>query len=43
MYSWESKDGTETIAEAFVKLRNGCRVNKDAAMLVNRYVEVWKK
>nr|DAO07865.1 MAG TPA: minor capsid protein [Caudoviricetes sp.] len=43
MYSWESKDGTETIAEAFVKLRNGGRVNKDAAMLVNRYVEVWKK
>lgn len=43
IYNWESKDGAETIAEAFVKLRNGGKVNKGAAMLVNKYVEVWKK
>ena len=41
-YSWDEKDGSETIAEAFVKMRKGKRVNKDARKLLDKYTEVWK-
>lgn len=42
-YSYLSKDGSETIAEAFVKVRAGRRINKQAQELLEKYVEVWKK
>lgn len=37
------KDGSETIAEAFVLLKNGKEVSKEAAELVEKYVERWRK
>lgn len=42
-YSYLSKDGSETIAEAFVKKRAGRRINKQAQELLEKYVEVWRK
>lgn len=41
-YSWQSKDGAETIAEAFVKFRKGRNVNVEARNLLDKYIEVWK-
>lgn len=37
------QDGSETIAEAFVLLRNGKKIPREAAELVKEYVERWKK
>ena len=42
-YSDIAKDGFETIAEAFVKVRNGEFVPDEARKLVEEYVERWKK
>lgn len=42
-YAWMSKDGSETIAEAFVKKRQGCKINDEANRLLELYVEVWRK
>ena len=41
-YSWNMKDGAETIAEAFVRIRKGKQVSKDALKLLDKYTEVWK-
>ena len=42
-YSWNVKDGSETIAESFVRIKQKRKVNKNALELVNKYIEVWKK
>lgn len=42
-YNDISKDGSETIAEAFVKMRKGLQIPEDAKKLVNEYVEVRRK
>ena len=42
-YAWKSKDGAETIAEAFVKKRQGRKINDEANQLLELYVEVWRK
>lgn len=42
-YADDTWDGAETIAEAFVKLRNGEAVPDKAKQLVEKYVERWKK
>lgn len=42
-YSDESKDGFETIAEAFVRMRNNEYVPEEAKNLVLKYIERWRK
>lgn len=42
-YSDYMKDGFETIAEAFVRIRNGESVPKEAEEYVNKYIMRWKK
>ncbi len=42
-YADNCMDGAETIAEAFVKIRNGYAVPPRAEYLLERYMEVWKK
>ena len=42
-YSDDVKDGFETIAEAFVKIRNGEKVPDKAKKLVETHIERWKK
>ena len=42
-YSDEMQDGFETIAEAFVRMRNGEKVPEKARDLVNTYIMRWKK
>lgn len=42
-YSDDAKDGFETIAEAFVRIRNGEEVPEKAKKLVDTYIERWKK
>lgn len=42
-YGYFSKDGSETIAEAFVRTRNGGKVSRTVQELLNKYIEVWKK
>lgn len=42
-YSWQTKDGSEVIAEAFVKVRIGERIPEEAQRLLDQYIEVWKK
>lgn len=41
-YSDEMKDGFETIAEAFVRKRNGESIPKEAEKLVEKYIERWR-
>ena len=43
IYSDATKDGFETIAEAFVRIRNGENVPEKARKLVETYIERWKK
>lgn len=43
IYSDVTNDGFETIAEAFVKIRNGENVPEKARKLVETYIERWKK
>ncbi|MCI8683878.1 MAG: hypothetical protein HFH50_13060 [Lachnospiraceae bacterium] len=42
-YSDDIKDGFETIAEAFVRIRNGEEVPRKAKELVETYIERWRK
>lgn len=42
-YSDIAKDGFETIAEAFVRIRNGEEVPEKARKLVEDYIERWRK
>ena len=42
-YNDLAEDGSETIAEAFVKMRKGLKVPSEARGLVNKYVEVRRK
>lgn len=42
-YNLDSKDGAESIAEAFVLARNGRYVNANARKLLENYVEIYKK
>ena len=42
-YSDMLRDGAETIAEAFVRLNNGEKVDPKVIELVNKFVERWKK
>lgn len=42
-YSDYVKDGFETIAEAFVRIRNNESVPEDAEKLVQKYIERWRK
>lgn len=37
------QDGFETIAEAFVRIRNGEKVPEEAIKLVDTYIMRWKK
>ena len=41
-YADKCKDGTESLAEAFVKMQNGEKVPLKARMLVNKYIGRWK-
>jgi len=43
MYSDSTEDGAETIAEAFVRIRNNEAVSDDVRKLVRIYVERWRK
>lgn len=43
MYNDISRDGSETIAEAFVLLRNGKEIPERAKLLVEKYIMRWKK
>lgn len=43
LYSDASHDGAETIAEGFVRIRNGEDISDKVRELVNYYVERWKK
>lgn len=42
-YSYASNDGSEIIAEAFVRRRSGKGLNKTAQAILDKYVEVWRK
>ena len=42
-YSDNVKDGFETIAEAFVRIRNHESVPEEAEKLVQKYIERWRK
>ena len=42
-YSDASKDGFETLAEAYVRMRNGEWVPDEAQKMVAKYVERWRK
>ncbi len=42
-YSDNVKDGFETIAEAFVRIRNHESVQEEAEKLVQKYIERWRK
>lgn len=42
-YADASYDGAETIAEAFVRQRNGEEVSEAVARLLEKYIERWKK
>lgn len=41
-YADKCKDGTESLAEAFVKMQNGEKIPLKARMLVKKYIERWK-
>ncbi|MDB2032476.1 phage minor capsid protein [[Clostridium] symbiosum] len=41
-YADKCKDGTESLAEAFVKMQNGEKIPLKARLLVNKYIERWK-
>jgi len=38
-----SKDGAESIAEAFVRSRNGEKISDDVQKLLDTYIEKWRK
>ena len=42
-YSDSLEDGAETIAEGFVRIRNGEKVDERVKSLVDEYVERWRK
>ena len=42
-YADKCREGTESLAEAYVKMQNGEKVPLRARMLVNQYIERWKK
>ena len=42
-YADATQSGFETIAEAFVRLRNGEDVPMEARKLVERHIERWRK
>lgn len=42
-YADECGEGTESLAEAYVRMQNGEKVPLRARMLVNQYIERWKK
>ena len=42
-YSDASRDGFETLAEAYVRMRNGEWVPEEAQKMVAKYVERWRK
>lgn len=42
-YADKCKDGTESLAEAFVRMQNGEKIPLKARMLVTKYIERWKR
>lgn len=42
-YADKCEEGTESLAEAFVRMQNGEKIPLRARMLVNKYIERWKK
>lgn len=42
-YADRSKDGTESLAEAYVRIQNGEKVPWKAKALVRKYIDRWKK
>ena len=42
-YADMSKDGAEALAEAYIRIQNGEKVPWKARVLVNKYIERWKK
>ena len=42
-YSDATRDGAETIAEGFVKIRNNEDVSEKVRELIEKYVERWRK
>jgi len=42
-YADQSKDCAESIAEAFVRTRNGEKITADAQRLLDTYIEKWRK
>ena len=42
-YADRTKNGAESLAEAFVRYRNGEKIPISAEILVRSYIERWKK
>ncbi|MBE7727120.1 MAG: minor capsid protein [Enterocloster citroniae] len=42
-YADRCEDGTESLAESFVRMQNGERIPLRAKILVNKYIERWKR
>ena len=42
-YADKTQDGAESLAEAFVRFRNGEKIPINAEVLVRTYIERWKK
>lgn len=42
-YADQTQDGAESLAEAFVRFRNGEKISINAEILVRTYIERWKK
>ena len=42
-YADRTKDGAESLAEAFVKYRNGEEISNDARKLIHKYITPWRR
>ena len=42
-YADSTKDGRESLAEAFVRYRNGEKVPNEAEKLIRKYIEPWRR
>ena len=42
-YADRTKDGTESLAEAFVRYKNGEKIPIKARWMIRQYIERWKK
>ena len=42
-YADKTKDGRESLAEAFVRYRNGKKIPNEAKELIDKYIEPWRR